>query len=428
MNKLTWWKVAGAAAGVLVASAIGVAGYVAVDGIPRYTARPPALSIEVTPARVERGKKLSTLLCAECHADERTGRLVGKHLPEMPTQFGEVWSKNITRHPRAGIGAWTDGGLAYFLRTGVRPDGQYVPPWMPKMPQMSDEDLASIIAYLRSDDPAVAASDAVPAGTSHPSFLSKVLTHTVMKPLPFPTAPIVAPPRTDRVAFGRYLVVALDCYQCHSADFVKNDPMVPERSEGYLGGGNTVQGADGKAILTANLTADDETGIGRWSEADFTRAVRRGFRPDGRVLRYPMLPRPELDDDEAGAIYAYLRSVPKLHHAVVRPPAAAPVRPETGGDEVARGGAGRRLYAQYCTGCHGDRGVGMGGLADLRQANEHYPDDAGLRAWIEDAPSIKPSTRMPRWKEVLADADYPPLVGYVRSLAGPREASNAAPH
>jgi mono/diheme cytochrome c family protein len=400
-------------AGKALGAVAGLAGlwaaYVAVSGIPRYEAKPPTLHVEVTTERVARGKKLASLLCAECHADEKTGRLSGKHLTEIPAQFGEVWSKNITRDPNAGIGSWTDGEIAYALRTGIRRDGQFMPPWMPRAAHLSDEDMASVISYLRSDEAAVAPVAEPPAGASRPSFLSKALTHTVMKPLPYPTAPIVIPPREDRVAFGRYLVASLDCYSCHSADFVKVDPLVPEQSVGFMGGGNAVRGADGAEIFTANLTPDDATGIGRWSEDDFVHAVKKGFRPDGRVLRYPMLPKTELDDDEARAIYAYLRTVPKLSHDVPRK-LETPTPPD--------GNPGKKLYVTYgCVGCHGDTGVGMGGLADLRKANEHYPNDADLQAWIEDAPSKKPGTKMPAWRGIVRDADYALLIGYVRSLA-----------
>ncbi len=405
-------------AGLVVAGLLGIvavfAGVVEARGVPRYEPQSPDLHVAVTPERIERGRKFVNLLCADCHADDETGKLTGKRLTEIPPEFGEVVSPNITKHATKGIGGWTDGQLAYLLRTGVRPDGQYTPPWMPKLPLMADEDIASIIAFLRSDDPRLAASDVDPPGKSKPSFLAKALTNTVMKPLPYPSSPIAIPARSDRVAYGRYLAIAYDCYACHSADFKKQDPLVPERSAGYFGGGNGMVGADGRTIHTANLTPEDETGIGRWSEADFVRAVRKGFRPDGRVLRAPMTPRAELDDDEVGAIYTYLRTVPKLRNPVDRAFAPAPADAD----------AGKRLYVSYgCQACHGDTGAGSAG-ADLRRANEHFASDDELRGWIDDAPAKKPGTRMPGFKGVIADADYGPLLGHVRSLAkAPREAS-----
>lgn len=409
-----FFKVAGGVLLGLVTMGAGFAGYVQANGIPRYETKIPQLKIEVTPERVERGAKFVGLLCTECHADTKTQKLTGKLLEELPPQFGTIVSRNITRHPDKGIGKWSDGELAYFLRTGVKPDGQYVPPWMVKMPHLSDEDLASIIAFLRSDDPRVAASDVDP-GPTKPTFLSKALTHTVMKPLPYPSAPISAPPRTDRVAFGKYLATSLDCFSCHSRDFTRIDAMVPEKSAGYFGGGNEVHGATGP-ILTANLTPDDETGIGRWSEQEFVRAVKTGFRPDGRVLRYPMQPIAALDDEEVGAIYAYLRTVPKLKNPVARNFAEAP-------PEANRSGAA--LFASYgCSGCHGDKGVGLGGLADLRKANERFATDDALRAWIDRAPEQKPGTKMPGFKSVIREPDYAPLLAHVRKLAeDPREAA-----
>ncbi len=409
-------------AGALVAGVVilagGFAGYVQATGIPRYDVKIPELKIEVTPERVARGAKFASLLCVECHENSATHELTGRRLADLPPEFGEIYSKNITKHPTKGIGGWTDGQLASFLRTGVRPDGQYVPPWMVKMPHLSDEDLASIIAFLRSDDPRVAARDVDPPGVTKPTFLSKALTHTVMKPLPYPTAPIAAPPKSDRVAFGRYLVNALDCFSCHSADFKKVDIMTPEKSAGYFGGGNTLMGANGKPIHSANLTPDEATGIGRWTEADFVRAVKSGFRPDGKVLRYPMMPMTSLEDDEVSAIYAYLRTVPKLENPVAR---------NFGEPAVASGPpSGEKLYASYgCTACHGDTGVGLGGAADLRKSNEHYPTDDALRAWIDEAPQKKPGTRMPGWKGIIREADYAPLMQHVRSLSSPTGASAA---
>lgn len=392
--------------GVLAGGIGALAAYIQIDGVPRYD-RPNITDnrpVAVTPERVEKGTKLAGLLCTGCHENESTHRLTGKQMTDLPPEFGEIYSRNITRHPTKGIGSWTDGELRMFLRTGLRADGSYAPPYMPKFPHTSEDDLDAIIAFLRSDDPRVAATDVDPPGVTKPGFLVKGLTHGPIKPLPYPSQPIVAPPTTDKVAYGRYLTVSLDCYGCHSASFTALDVMTPEKSKGYLGGGNVFKEANGKEIYSANLTPDVETGIGAWSEADFVRAVRHGFRPDNRVLRFPMGPKPELSDADAAAIYAYLRTVPPIRNAVKRP-----------GPTVALSADGKAVYEKYgCVSCHGE--TSSGALGDLRRANATYATDAELRRWIDEAPSIKPGTKMPAWKGIIKEEDYPPLLAYVRGL------------
>ncbi len=404
------WKRVLKAAGLLVGIVVLVVGggalFVHVRGIPHYDVQKIDLHVEVTPKRVARGKKIAAVLCVTCHMDPTTRMLTGKRLLDAPAEFGVAYSANITKHPVKGIGAWTDGEIAYLLRTGVARDGHYLPPWMVKLPHMSDEDLASIIAFLRSDDPLVAPADVDPPGRSRPSFLTKLLCHVAWKKLPLPSQPIIAPPITDRVAHGRYLVLALDCHGCHAANFKDVNIADPERTPGYLGGGNPLVDLRGRVIRSANLTPDDETGIGRWSEADFARALREGFRPDRTPLRYPMSPMPELSDSEVSAIFAYLRSVPAIRNSVER-------RLEV--DEAATDASeGRRIYYKYaCISCHGDNGVGV---ADLRQAAKHFPEREQLKAWIRNAPSLRPGTKMPAWKGVIAEAEYDPLIAYVLRL------------
>src|SRR5688572_30331296 len=120
----------------LVVIAGGFALYVHLSGIPRYTPEPVTLDVEVTPERVERGKRHASMLCAGCHMNPTTGALTGKRIDDAPPQFGTVYSLNITAHPVQGIGSWTDGEIAYLLRTGVARDGRYTPPWMVKLPLM----------------------------------------------------------------------------------------------------------------------------------------------------------------------------------------------------------------------------------------------------------------------------------------------------
>lgn len=408
-------KGAGAVVAVAAGGMLALAAYVQVDGIPRYAA-PPAdtRTAAVTPEAAVQGKKLVTTLCAGCHENQETHRLTGRHLSDVPAEFGEIYSKNITRHPTKGIGGWTDGELRTLLRTGLRPDGQYVPPYMVKLPHTSDEEVDAVIAFLRSDDPLVAASDVDPPGVTKPSFLVKALSHVAFEPLPLPTKPVIKPPKSDAVALGRYLVASLDCYSCHSASFTSMNVLEPEKSAGYMGGGNELKSEGGKAIVSANLTADVETGIGGWTEADFVRAVKKGFRPDGRVLAPPMEPRPELDDDEVAAMYTYLRTVPKIRNTFPRPTKPPAVADHTG----------KAIYDRYgCSTCHGDSGKGA--VGDLRRANADYPTDAELRKWIDEAPTMKPGTRMPGWKGVVEEDDYAPLLAYVRVLSAAGDAHAA---
>jgi mono/diheme cytochrome c family protein len=405
------------ALGVLLLSAgalvFAFAAYVAADGIPKYPHASPVRHVESSPERVARGRKFATLLCAGCHMDPRTRRLTGKRMDDAPSLFGPLFSRNITGSTSHGIGAWTDGELAYLLRTGVRPDGQYIPPYMVKLPHLSDDDLDSIIAFLRSGDPLVAPEDVDPPGRSEPSFVTKLLSHVAFKPLPYPTERIVAPPATDRVGYGRYLVFGLDCYTCHSADITKGNTAEPEKTPGYMGGGAELLDVSGKTVPSANLTPDEETGIGKWSEADFVRALRFGIRPNGKAVHYPMMPMPELDADEAGAIYAYLRTVPKIRHAVARVV-----------DESTDADPGTKAYVRYgCASCHGEKGVG---IADLTRAKDDFPTDDALLAWILDAPKIRPGTKMPAWRGIIAESDYGPLVAHVRKLGEKRAQATAA--
>ena len=203
--------------------------------------------MEVTPERVARGKVISNMLCSSCHLDSKTGRLTGHRIPDLPPEFGAAYSKNITRDKEVGIGAWTDGEIAFLLRTGINRQGKYTPPWMPKLPRIDDEEIASIIAFLRSGDSLVQA-DPTPDRESEPSFLSKLLTHVAFKPFAYPSAPIQAPPKADQVAYGRYLALdAFDCFGCHSGDFKKMDDSEPEKSFRFFGGGNGMPGPGRRA-------------------------------------------------------------------------------------------------------------------------------------------------------------------------------------
>ncbi|GAB2576939.1 c-type cytochrome [Spirosoma areae] len=311
-------KITGLTLGSVLLLLAGFCVYVAAVGVPTYDPPSiPEITVESTPARVARGEAIAQIQCMECHAN-KDNRLTGKHLAEVPAMFGKLYSKNITQDKEKGIGKWTDGELIYFLRTGVRRDGTYAP-IMPQYPNLGDEDLKSVVAWLRSDRFPVQASKIEPQASEFTLF-SKMLAHTVMKPEPYPQSFIAMPDSTNAVALGKYTADAFgDCFACHSGDMIKQDKVNPPNSEGYYGGGIEMVGEGGQKIVTANLTFDEETGIARkYTKEQFIRAVRMGVRPDGSILKYPMAPKLSLSEREVGAIYEYLKTVPKIHNDIAK--------------------------------------------------------------------------------------------------------------
>ena len=131
-----------------------------------------------------------------------------------------------------------------------------------------------------------------------------------------PSGPAIAGD-ADAVARGAYLAAIMDCTGCHTQrgpDFAPVPGMHLAGSQmgfdmGPLG-----------IVWPPNLTSD-ETGLAGWSDAEIVAAIRTGTRPDGRMLA-PIMPWESyaaLTDEDAAALVAYLRSLPKIAHAVPGP-------------------------------------------------------------------------------------------------------------
>lgn len=120
------------------------------------------------------------------------------------------------------------------------------------------------------------------------------------------------PQEFTQIERGRYLATAADCISCHT---------VP--GEKPFAGGRAIETPFGN-IIASNITPDLETGIGAWSDDAFDAAVRKGVRPDGRLL-YPAMPYTayaRLSRDDVQAIRAYLASIQPVRN--VAPPTRLP--------------------------------------------------------------------------------------------------------
>jgi len=116
---------------------------------------------------------------------------------------------------------------------------------------------------------------------------------------------------------GKYLAVIMDCAGCHNRGSFSAKP-----TEGHLEGGTIGFEVPGLGVFyPPNLTPDAETGLGKWSEADIIKAVKTGKRPDGRELA-PAMPwhaYSALNDEDAKALAAYLKSLPPSQNAAPPP-------------------------------------------------------------------------------------------------------------
>jgi hypothetical protein len=251
-------------------------------------------------------------ICGGCHYDPSVRKFIGTRIHEVPGIVGKVYSANLTNSKSNGIPIhYTDAELKYLLKTGIARDGRFIPYML--RPNMADDDLNDIIAFLRSDDPAVTAADTT-IGISHLTLIGKAVMNMKAKPLPYKTD-IKRPLVTDSVAAGRYLVDNIGCFHCHSKSLTKLNYLDPEQSKGYMAGGMKFKTPQGTEVYASNLTPDKQTGIGNYNKLQFRKALKDGESPQGK-LHPPMPEFKMLSNDDVDAIYAYLRSIPPKYHKV----------------------------------------------------------------------------------------------------------------
>jgi len=276
-----------------------------------------------TPERLERGKYLveGLLQCPACHSEtdfskrpeeifpgKRLGGFVFPSAELGLPKSNRVVAPNISPDSEYGAGAWKDADFVRALRQGIGHDGRTLYPLMPYsyFRNLSDEDLASVIVYERS---------AAPVHIKRPKTVLTEELKKAFQSLP-PLAPVPEPDRSDRVAYGRYLVTAGHCDACHTPTDEKGNPLPGM----YLGGGAPLVGTweGGKKLHTVNALnlTSDASGISYFDETMFVEVIRNGgfkARPLSNIMPWAFFR--NLTDDDLKAIFAYLRAQkPVCHH------------------------------------------------------------------------------------------------------------------
>lgn len=267
---------------------------------------------EATPQRLARGKYLVDGVngCFGCHTDTDWS----KHgAPPVAGRegSGHVWSDqdmpwlvapNITPDKETGAGNWSDDTLARAIREGIGHDGRTLFPIMPypDYRSMSDEDLASIIVYIRS---------VPPIGNQLPATKMPFPLNFLMQNMPQPvTAPVAPPDQSKPETRGEYLVKMGACADCHTPQ-EKGQPM-PGMD---FAGGFLLHEPKGD-VVSSNITPA-ASGIGYYNEATFIQAMRMG-KVGARPLHYsmPFYFFGKMTDNDLKSIFAYLKTLKPVKH------------------------------------------------------------------------------------------------------------------
>lgn len=301
---------------------LGVSGYIYFNNAYPKMIEVESIQIEKTPERVERGKYIFNHVagCVDCHSERDFSKLSGpvktgtegKGGDKFDEEFGlpgTFYARNITPYKLEG---WTDGEILRAVTEGISKDGTALFPIMPFLVygNMDKEDIYSVIAYLRT----IPAIQNDPP-KSKPNFPMSMIMKTIpqknmFKPKPDPK---------NTVEYGKYLVELASCTDCHTP----SKDGVPVEGK-YLSGGIEIPLPGNTVVRSHNLTPD-ETGLGQWTKEQFIKRFKQSLEPEYKNTNYvpgqfqtvmPWTIYGGMNEQDLGAIYDYLRSIPAVKNQV----------------------------------------------------------------------------------------------------------------
>ncbi|WP_301923613.1 c-type cytochrome [Ferruginibacter sp.] len=316
-------KIAGLFIIIIVLIIVATASYIKV-ALPNVGAA-PQMKIDQTPERVARGEYLANhvTICIDCHSKRDWTRFSGPPIDGTKGEGGEIfdqkfgfpgafYARNITPE---GISRYTDGELFRVITTGVNKEGKAMFPIMPyhNYGRMDEDDIKSIIAYIRTLSPIKNEVQ-----TSSPDFPMSIIINTIPEKASFTKMPA----KTDKVNYGKYMINAAACMECHTK-FEKGKLVAGTE----FGGGREFPFPDGSVVRSGNITPDTTTGIGKWTEDIFLNLFHS--RSDSATLSTKLQPGEfnsimpwtmygRMHDEDLKAIYAYLNTVSPINNAVVK--------------------------------------------------------------------------------------------------------------
>ena len=296
LRVLKWLGIVlGVLLGIILLAGLGLYAKARMEITKTYDMPTTALTVS-SQGSVARGEHLATVMCKECHGDDLGGNPAFLDDPVI----GTFVTPNLTSG-KGGLGSeFTDADFIRVLRHGIKPNGQSVFIMPAKdYAYMADQDIADILAYLRSAPPVdretrephirptPLGSVMYGAGLFGNLLGASLVDHTA--------APPAAPQPGVSAEYGAYLMRINSCRDCHGQE---------------LAGGKSDEPG---APPAPNLTDGGE--LRAWTDEQFIAALRTGITPSGAELRSEWMPwkyKGQMTDEELKAIWAYLKSLPAL--------------------------------------------------------------------------------------------------------------------
>lgn len=405
---------------------------------------PPRISLpNVSPSNSDlanRGAYVArTADCMACHRENYSGGV------PIDTPIGSIYSTNITPSKKYGIGNYTEADLKKALRKGRAPDHQIYPAMpYPSYHGMTDDDISALFAYLQTVPPV----EAPPEKTTHLPFPLNIRT------LMLAWNVINVPSTQNRIGLtpvqqrGEYLVNNLEhCGTCHT----------PRNLTQGLDKDRYLSGAPLGKWFAPNITPDNDTGIGRWSEADIVTYLRTGKLDKRAYAGGPMAEAVAhstryLTDEDLSAMASYLKVVPAIKTDDYLIPVNIARLPTPVSDSITydlleqedylaqtkantstfissqnrviqNSDSPKSLYLTHCASCHGVDGyaqpdaryASIVGLSSIRRAKADALIGViafGAKGALNTAP------KMPGFKKDLTHAQIASIANYVRVNLG----------
>ncbi len=309
----------------------------------------PPLASSFPSELVERGRMLSGAgNCAACHTVEGGGDYAGGLA--IRSDFGTIYSTNITPEPDTGIGRWSERAFFRAMREGVRRDGAHLFPAFPfdHFTRLHDADLSALYAYLMSRPRVKAAS---PDNTL-PFPLNVRLLQAGWKLLFFDEGALEPQPdRGEAWNRGAYLAEGLaHCGACHSP----RNALGAESTGKEQYAGAVINGWYAPALTAVNASPLP------WTQEELFDFLRTGATLLHGVAAGPMSEvvhrgLAHLSDADVQALAAYFAELANAPGRISDDEIMAAMTPQTGPTRFAEDEEGARLYASACAACHYNR-------------------------------------------------------------------------